>query len=652
MYSTPIMPRRGEELQVLIIARISTLKQDELSLADQVAFCKQKIREIWDGPVAYRELTTQASGERTDRPELEELRRLVRTRTLDIVIAEDIGRILRRQRVHEFGELCEDHDTRLIAINDMIDTADESWRMMITMLAMHHERHVEDSARRVHRSMANRFLTGQLDTPPVFGYRTDADGKLGIDEPLRPFVTEMFYRVESGESFASIATDFNARGVPLRGAPTLKATTWSGAHISKLVRREIYKGLLRWGATKNRRINETGRRVPIGTDKSEQLTRTAPHLALIDPERFDRIGVMLQEKNGRFSSPAQPLAARRGGFPRQQESVFPSTHLRCGHCGRKVTASNNGSLRCSGGESLSCWTSSCGSSRLIAARALGHVQELVLETRRGRDELCREITDRLQRTMRQDRTRVRRLEKMVRELGSEQSRLIELARSVDTAIPELAVELSSVRRRLESTRRDLDLARLEQPQILVPPTLDRMIELAGRVIETGDLERPDFFRAMSQAMPRMFRYMFRPFRRDSMQWLPRIAAAIDLSGLLPPCPERDVLWGQVHRVVTFDGFAHQPWMIQLPIVRDLFAEGLTKQQVADEIGYPLTYVKEIEKVLRKMEERGTDDYLEPLVKPLPGGRKHRRHTKPGYEFRPLDGFTPWDGSWPVPGHLR
>jgi hypothetical protein len=53
----------------------------------------------------------------------------VGTRTYDLVLAEDMGRIFRRVHAQLFCESCEDCDTRLIALNNHIDTAQDNWRV-------------------------------------------------------------------------------------------------------------------------------------------------------------------------------------------------------------------------------------------------------------------------------------------------------------------------------------------------------------------------------------------------------------------------------------------------------------------------------------------------------------------------------------------
>src|SRR5438067_389894 len=124
----PLVPKKGNSLHVLGIARISTEHQDKRSLDDQ----KNKLREFvsgcFTGSVDWKVLATQGSGEHLDRKELHDAEQLIESGTVDLVIAEDLGRICRRHRAYDFCELCEDNNTRLIAIGDRVDTGQDGWR--------------------------------------------------------------------------------------------------------------------------------------------------------------------------------------------------------------------------------------------------------------------------------------------------------------------------------------------------------------------------------------------------------------------------------------------------------------------------------------------------------------------------------------------
>ncbi|MFT3883357.1 MAG: recombinase family protein [Gemmatales bacterium] len=138
-YEKPSKPRNGRRWVVLIVARISTVNQDRESLNDQVALCKREAHKLFGDNVEYIVITSQVSGEYLDREELVQLEAHLESRKLDAVVVEDLGRICRRGRAVDFCELAEDNDTRLVSINDHIDTFDASWRNHAFFATMHHE---------------------------------------------------------------------------------------------------------------------------------------------------------------------------------------------------------------------------------------------------------------------------------------------------------------------------------------------------------------------------------------------------------------------------------------------------------------------------------------------------------------------------------
>ena len=93
----PIVPKNGHTLFVGIVARISgCADQKEVSLDDQVDNGKQTVAELsYDGPVKYEIIKTTGKGERLDRPELADVETLLRTGKLDLLILDDLGRLVR-----------------------------------------------------------------------------------------------------------------------------------------------------------------------------------------------------------------------------------------------------------------------------------------------------------------------------------------------------------------------------------------------------------------------------------------------------------------------------------------------------------------------------------------------------------------------------
>ena len=121
-------PRNGHTYVVGIAARISGFQnQKELSLEDQVDHGKQTAAEHYPGPFEYRIIATRGKGERLDRPELADIEATLRTRELDVLVAEDLGRMVRGTEAVRLCGIAVDHGTRVLAPNDCIDTAEDTW---------------------------------------------------------------------------------------------------------------------------------------------------------------------------------------------------------------------------------------------------------------------------------------------------------------------------------------------------------------------------------------------------------------------------------------------------------------------------------------------------------------------------------------------
>jgi len=126
----PLVPRNGNTLKVLGIARISGRPgQTELSLTDQEALYRSWLNEQSDVTFTLIMVAGRGSGECLDRAEAEKAQAELESGQYDLVIAEDLGRIFRRVHAYLFCETAEDVGTRVIALNDHVDTAQDGWRL-------------------------------------------------------------------------------------------------------------------------------------------------------------------------------------------------------------------------------------------------------------------------------------------------------------------------------------------------------------------------------------------------------------------------------------------------------------------------------------------------------------------------------------------
>ena len=130
---------------------------------------RQWVAHRYDGPVEWTFIAGQGSGECVDRQQVLEADELVSSGAQDLVVMEDLSRHMRRVHAVLFCEACEDVDTRLVAINDDIDTCKE-WRLHAFFAAMKHEQSNKDTSLRIKRTLQNRFLQGEVVQCPIYGY--------------------------------------------------------------------------------------------------------------------------------------------------------------------------------------------------------------------------------------------------------------------------------------------------------------------------------------------------------------------------------------------------------------------------------------------------------------------------------------------------
>jgi site-specific DNA recombinase len=153
-----LMPRNGHTLVVGIVARISGCQnQKEISLDDQEDHGKKVVAELYSGPAEYRLIATKGKGERLDRPELAEIEAMIRSRELDLLIMEDIGRLVRGGEAARLCGIGVDHGVRVISPNDCVDTVEDTWEPDALEACKDHVAHNVHTSKRLKHKLMNRF---------------------------------------------------------------------------------------------------------------------------------------------------------------------------------------------------------------------------------------------------------------------------------------------------------------------------------------------------------------------------------------------------------------------------------------------------------------------------------------------------------------
>ena len=304
----PLRPRDGQTLRVLLPSRVSDPrpgKQDLRSLDDQQGLQNRWLGEHTDLPIDITVVAGSGSGEILDRKEYQRLLDLIKSGTYDLVLPEDLGRIVRRVDAFHVCELCEDYGVRLIAINNYgVDTAQPEWRDAAFFVSYFYEKENRNRSLQIKGRLRSRFLAGGALRGPIFGYikpagaKTDED--LEKDPNAEPIYQEWFRMLDEEEAtYSEIADWLNSEGVPT-GQSCRKKTKWDCQLVSQTTHNWILKGLRFHNKRKSRRINVPGRYKSEKAPPEELLLRRVPHLAFFEEAYYDRVLAKVDAQNAKF----------------------------------------------------------------------------------------------------------------------------------------------------------------------------------------------------------------------------------------------------------------------------------------------------------------------------------------------------------------
>lgn len=632
-------PRDGKVFKVIIVARISTDHQDPRSLEDQIAECKKEVARLYPGAVVYTIIQSKGSGEHLDRKELEQLKDLIDSGEFDLVIVEDLGRICRRNRALDFCEQCQDCETRLVAINDHVDTDEEGWEDAATMACWHHARSNRDTSKRIKRSLNNRFDQGQLIERPIYGYVVPSgarnDSEVQKDPAAEPIIREMFRRLEEGAGYSEVADWLNQQQIPT--GPYCRKKRWDCAMVSRFVHHLILKGERIRNRLICKRNNKTGRHRSKKAPPEMLRIRRCDHLAFLDAAYYDHVIRLLDSRNSKFTRAKDGKPDVRAGVPRSR-SAWPGQHIACGICGRQLYWTRCGLAKgflCSGAQNYTCWNSLL----LSADRCFQTITKTVTTEIRSIpnfDEILGQAVAKQRAAAPDDR--LKRQKELERKLQAAESGLSNVVRGIE-AVPSSTALLQRLKElEVEIAELKYELAALKKVRVQneAPPTLQEltmMVEsLFGRLV-TDD---PEAGRILRRLIPAMHVLPYRCCDGKSVE--ARLHLTINLSTLLSITPTAEQVSDVITRHLIIDLFDAPQRVTFRNSVKEL-APHHKEREIAAMLGIKQATVQHAKRLYRVMEELGLDDPYVPLFEPLTEGKsKMRRHLHSRYEFKPLQGF--------------
>lgn len=264
------------------------------------------------------------SGKDTSRPAYQRMLAKLRTGEYSHLLVWKIDRISRNllDFASMYAEL-KDMGVVFVSKNEQFDTSTAIGEAMLKIILVFAELERQMTAERVTAVMLSRANNGQWNGGRVpYGYDWDPETKtFSVNEKeagVYRFICSLY---EEKQSLLKVCRELNQRGLTTKaGRP------WNTVGVHKLLTNVFYKGIYRYN------VHSDGKGVKR-RDSSEWIDIEGHHEALIEDERFNRIGSLLK-RNVR--------GGRRLGDTYTSKAVHIFAGLLiCGNCGMNMTASQD-----------------------------------------------------------------------------------------------------------------------------------------------------------------------------------------------------------------------------------------------------------------------------------------------------------------------
>jgi site-specific DNA recombinase len=322
----------GASVHAAIYARVSTEDQGKgYSIETQIAGCQRYAAQhgmaVWQSHVF---VDRGISGATLDRPGLDAMRKLIRSRAIQAVIVYDVDRLSRN-----LGHQCLlVEEQRQAGVNfhpalHPVDATPEG-QLLLQMLGAFAELERAKIRERSMRGTQKRFDEGLPHGHVApYGYRwvgTKHTATLEIDPDAAEVVRRVFQWCLEGRSVRSITKQLTQEHIPTSRATCPRMGTqktpswyWNTSSVHRMLRQTAYVGRLYEG-----KVRISGKlRVKQPREHWKALTIEP----IIDQDTFDAVAVALVRHQ---------QGARRN---RKYDYLFSGQTLRCGRCGNGLYAS-------------------------------------------------------------------------------------------------------------------------------------------------------------------------------------------------------------------------------------------------------------------------------------------------------------------------
>ena len=643
----PIEPKNGVFPVVLNVNRISGCpSQKDASLEDQHDNASETVSEVWDGKiedVEFRVIATKGKGEDRTRPELAEVEAQLRTGKIDLLIFDDIGRLVRGIEACRLIGIGVDHGTRTLAPNDGIDTNDENWEEDVISACRDHVGHTAHTSKRLKQKLMNRFKKkGQATPCQIAGYIKPEDAKSfhdwSVDEASLPIIRRGAADLRRDLNCSAIADYFESVGFKV--GPYCTNQKWDGKMVRRFYKNPILKGMPERGNMYTKKHHQTGLR---RSEKNPEgpVSIEMPNLEILPPAEFDELNAALAEKNkGQGRKPnAKGMDPLKG--VQRKRTRFPGQHAQCYYCGRQVVWGGNGiteNLQCKGSRDWHCWNSVGFSGPKLVGHVVGAINGLLSELPGMEDEyrsIVEEAAEAPDTRLLMDRNQLTQDEKqLAKETKNFQNALLEYGPS--PGFKDVQDQLKERERRLLIRRTKLDRQSVSVSDL--PSSIDGLSTLLQTSFLSLATDSYEFGSMIPSIVPSVFLYLVRMV--DGGPCYPRVKFTVDLTGSFESDAPAEIQ-SLLTREFTVDMFEiPKRARIRADVIR-LKQDGCNVKQTIARLAEPLStkMIASAVKLNDQLVQSGISDPFQFQAEPPNDFAKFRKHLNPRYSFTMKEGYT-------------
>jgi len=303
-----------------IYARFSTDLQNERSVDDQIALCRDYAARNGLAIIETFDDKARSGASTVNRDGLLRMMDRAKEGAFDAVIVESLDRLSRD--MEDLAGIHKRLTFRAIEILAVHEGAANT--VLVGLRGLVGQLYREDNAKKVRRGMSGVIRSSRHAGGRAYGYTKTAErGRLAIVEDEAATVRRIFDEYLAGSTPRDIAHHLNRERVPAPRGKAWNASTINGNGLrgSGILRNELYVGRLVWNKVRMIKDPDTGKRVSRSNPPEAWQAAEVPALAIVPAELFEA---------------AQRRAAARGRtHPSQQRRArhILSGLLRCSACG-------------------------------------------------------------------------------------------------------------------------------------------------------------------------------------------------------------------------------------------------------------------------------------------------------------------------------